>query len=189
MFRVLKTILTVVLAIMLVFAVFTLITSKSGVLMGVRSFVVLSGSMQPTIPTGAIVFSQKQLSYNPKDIISFTENNGVNVTHRIAETVSQNGQIFYRTKGDANNTVDTKLVPASEVIGKAILSIPYIGYISGFLKTFPGFIFLIVLPTSIFIGSEILTIKKELEIEIETKLRRELNNTNPPSQGFIDMTI
>ena len=49
------------------------------------------------------------------------------------------------------------------VIGKAILTIPYIGYIGYFVRTLIGFILLIVIPATLLIIMEIRKIIKELK--------------------------
>ncbi|MBI2021769.1 signal peptidase I [Candidatus Daviesbacteria bacterium] len=155
-------------------AVLTLITFKTPVLAGFRSFVVLTGSMQPLIPTGSIVYSQKSPSYGKGDIVSF-ESGGVVITHRIIGVVKKEGGTFFKTKGDANNVSDTQLIPQNKVIGKIQFLFPYLGKLLFFLRTLPGFILMIVLPTIIFITLEILNIKKELEKQIEKKLKEKMS--------------
>lgn len=38
------------------------------------------------------------------------------------------GAYLYKTKGDNNNAPDTKLVEASQIVGKFTIGIKYIGY-------------------------------------------------------------
>ncbi len=79
-------------------------------------------------------------------------------------------EIFYKTKGDANNSADTDLVSSKDIIGKTFVNIPAIGRISGYLKTIPGFLMFIILPTLIFIGFELWNIKKEIEKQTEKRI-------------------
>src|SRR3989338_6822266 len=90
----------------LILSVFILITSKTAVLGGLRSFVVVSGSMQPEIYKGSVVFSFKLPTYKSGNIISYLNPAGLVVTHRIIEKVSLPEGNFYLSKGDANNTPD-----------------------------------------------------------------------------------
>lgn len=60
------------------------------------------------------------------------------------------------------------------VIGKLILTIPYIGYIGNFVRTPIGFILLIVIPATLLIIIEIRNITKEVK---KTKL--ETSPANP----------
>lgn len=154
-------------------AIFTLITSKTGVIMGVRSFAVLSGSMEPTLPVGSMIYTIKQPSYELGDVVSVVQN-GVTVTHRIFQVVQKDGEIQYQLMGDANKQADSKLVAKPQIIGKQFLVVPSVGRISGFVKTPTGFVLLVVLPALLLVGFELWTIKKELEIQIERKVRNEM---------------
>lgn len=168
-----KALLNVSIFLLLPLVVVTLITSKIS-LGGVKSFIVLTGSMSPLIPTGSVVYSHAQSSYGKGDIITF-EQNGVTVTHRIIETLSENGKTVYQTRGDANNISDSEPVPAENIVGKVELFVPEIGKLVMFLKTLPGFAILIILPTLIFVGFELFNIRKEIEKEVEKKLLRRMS--------------
>lgn len=165
---------------------FTIITSRTSALFGFQSFVVVSGSMTPSMPVGSIVYTQKGSPINVGDVITFERNN-IKVTHRVIDITDKNGksvsslvspipgapnptEIFYKTKGDANNAADSDLVPASKVVGKAFVNMPAIGKVSSYLKTLPGFLILIVGPTLIFVSLELWNIKKEIEKQTEKKI-------------------
>ena len=68
--------------------------------------VVLSGSMEPELPVGALVIIQKQDSYSAGDVVTYQEENGTLVTHRLMSV--KNGVAV--TKGDANNTEDSPIL-------------------------------------------------------------------------------
>ncbi|OGH04592.1 MAG: signal peptidase I [Candidatus Levybacteria bacterium RBG_16_35_11] len=168
--------LTTIIFIALPFIVFTLITSKTDAILGIKSFVVLSGSMQPTIPQGSIVFTQKSPYYGKEEIIAFQQGD-VAVTHRIIDIVSKDNAQSYITKGDANNSADTNLVQKEKVLGTYLISIPYVGRFVLFLKTFPGFIAFVIFPALVFIGFEFWNIKKEIEKSAERKLMERMQIT------------
>ena len=115
-----------VLGLMLVMALVLLIPG----LFGIRPYVVYSGSMEPEIPTGAVVFT-KEGEFSPKkgDIITFHNGDTV-VTHRV---VKKEKDIFI-TKGDANKTEDPVPAEASQIIGRVVFHLPYLGYVIHFLK-------------------------------------------------------
>lgn len=115
-----------VLGLMLVIALLLLLPG----LFGARPYVVYSGSMEPEIPTGAVVFIKEE-DFSPKigDIITFHNGDTV-VTHRI---VKKENSIFI-TKGDANKTADPVPVKASQIIGRVVFYLPYLGYVIHFLK-------------------------------------------------------
>lgn len=152
-------------------AAFLLITSKTNKVWGLQSFVVLTGSMQPTISEGSVIFTQKQPTYTKGDIIAFKQGN-ITVTHRVIEV---NKDRSFITKGDANNSLDSKPVVNSDVLGKEVLSVPSLGKFLLLLKTVPGFVVFVILPALLFIGAELLTIKREFTKEIEKKFITKIN--------------
>lgn len=93
-------------------------------LFGYRAVCVLSGSMEDTLSVGDAVIIKEDESYFVNDIISFREGSEI-ITHRII-AITDTG---FMTKGDANNTVDSKTVRKENIIGKEVLIIPWIGYI------------------------------------------------------------
>lgn len=159
-----------ILFIVLIFSGFLLSTSKTTILV-IRNFTVLSGSMEPSIKTGSLVFIIPKQTYKNGDVISFSQNGQLVVTHRIVKTITEGAEKQYITKGDANNTADKTLVPESAVIGKEIFAVPYIGSFSIFLKTLPGLIIFIILPALLFIIFEAFNIISELKkVRIKTNL-------------------
>ena len=120
---------------------------------------VTSGSMRPTIKTGAIVMIKPTLLYKVGDIITFKVGSGKRdiVTHRI---ISRKGDEF-TTQGDANNIADTKPVKNEQIIGKVIFNIPYAGYAANSAHSKFGFILLILIPAILIIMEEIKNISSE----------------------------
>ena len=79
--------------------------------LGYKPFIVLSGSMEPSIMTGDMVFVKETDPDSLKvgDVIAYKSGSAV-VTHRIVEVKSENGETRYVTQGDANNAADQSLV-------------------------------------------------------------------------------
>ena len=95
---------------------------------GIVPYVVLSGSMEPTIKTGSLCFINRHADFNDikeKDVVAFKLENGTLVTHRAIE-ISDSG---ITTKGDRNKEQDGSLVTKNNYVGKNILWIPKIGYL------------------------------------------------------------
>lgn len=181
-----QSVITALLVVVFPIVAFTLFTSKSAIILGIKSFVVMTGSMEPTVPTGSIIYSIQDASYGVGDIVAF-KNGDVTVTHRIVKVQDQAGKavsslvaptssqpnlsrVFYQTKGDANKVADSKLVESSEVVGKVLFLIPFMGIVVIFLKTPVGFILLFVLPTLAYIFYELWNIKKEIVKNTERKI-------------------
>lgn len=113
---------------------------------GYRVYAVLSGSMEPELPVGSVIYvaPQEYESIEVGDVITYKMNNGRTViTHRVIEK-NQQEQMFY-TKGDANGTPDAKAVPWDEVEGVVKFSAAGLGYLTIFLESTPGKLFLAAL--------------------------------------------
>ena len=101
---------------------------------GYKPLVVLSGSMEPSIKTGSVIYYSKvsEDALKVGDIITFKTNSKSDfITHRINKI--ENGK--YETKGDANKTPDLETITFSNIVGKDLnISIPYIGYYIRFVN-------------------------------------------------------
>lgn len=112
-------------------------------LIGLQPYVVLSGSMEPAYHVGSLIYV-KSVDYRELkvgDPITFMANETTVVTHRIAGIVIDETDpevLWFRTRGDANLTEDGAPVHYRNVIGKAVFSIPYLGYISHYIQNPPG---------------------------------------------------
>ena len=88
------------------------------------AYVVMSGSMEPTIPTGSIVVVDgRKKERKPGDIITYRRGSVV-VTHRIVKKREEG----YCTKGDSNEEDDAGIVSEGQIIGNVIMVLPWIGY-------------------------------------------------------------
>jgi signal peptidase len=128
---------------------------------GVKVFVVQSGSMEPAIKTGSVVVVKSSSDYKVSDTITFGPYSKIKppTTHRIAEIKDGN----YITKGDANNAPDPRTVAKRDIIGKAVFSVPYLGYAVATAKQPYGFIILILIPAAIIVYDEVRKIIKEIK--------------------------
>lgn len=102
-------------------------------LFGYQALIVRSGSMEPAIPTGSVVVDQPvpPNTLQVGDVITFeTHDGGVSVvTHRIAEITEAGPSPVFRTKGDANTTIDPTYVRYVNVGWKVIAVVPKAGYL------------------------------------------------------------
>lgn len=78
------------------------------------------------------------------------------VTHRVIEIVDENGELFFRTKGDNNNTEDKELVPAENLVGMYQTRIAGAGNIAMFMQSTAGLIICVVLPIVLLIAYDII---------------------------------
>lgn len=112
-------------------------------LIGLKPFVVLSGSMRPTYEVGSLIYV-KSVDYKALkvgDPITYMISQDTVVTHRIIEVLvaeEDPNTIRYFTQGDANEQPDGTSVHYKNIIGKPVFSIPYLGYVSNYIQNPPG---------------------------------------------------
>ena len=101
-------------------------------LFGYHIYSVVSGSMEPAISTGSLVYIGET---EPKDVsegevIAFygARDSASIITHRVVENRVVMGELI--TKGDANEKEDLRPVPYGNVIGEVTWSLPGAGRIA-----------------------------------------------------------
>lgn len=132
------------LAIGLLLFLFLLFFGAASPFPGYELKVVISGSMEPTIPTGSVVVIYPQENYEKGDIITFSSEDQF-ITHRIAEVSKKENQTSFLTAGDANDAVDSSKLKKEKVLGEAVLIIPFLGYLMEFIQTDLGLVTLFFL--------------------------------------------
>lgn len=107
-------------------------------LLGWRSYVILSGSMEPHYPVGSLVYVRAVApqALATGDVVTFCGVGGAVVTHRIVATDPAAGTLT--TKGDANTTPDPIPVQIESVLGQVVFCLPFAGYLSLLLTSPPG---------------------------------------------------
>ena len=120
-------------------------------LLGISLYTVMTGSMEPAIPVGSLVFVEPA---DPADLaggdvvtyrgrLSEQDVSTSVITHRVVANDPQSKEL--ETKGDANNGMDILPVPYGEVIGKVVFSVPLLGTVGTSLSTWLGKMSLITL--------------------------------------------
>ena len=95
---------------------------------------IASGSMHPVFDRGSVVITErvndKYGNYSKLkegEIIAYRTGKNI-IVHRLIRIVSAGDELFYYTKGDANNEEDDYLIKKEDIIGIVRFKIPYIGY-------------------------------------------------------------
>lgn len=109
-------------------------------LLGYQAYTVISGSMEPSISVGSLVYIK---SVDPEavaagDVIAFyggRDSNAI-ITHRVVENRVIMGEFI--TKGDANETEDMNPVSYEHFLGRVEMSIPELGVIAQLLTSGEG---------------------------------------------------
>jgi signal peptidase len=124
-----------------------------------ETLIVRSGSMAPAIPTGAVVVVQpvQPREVRVGDVITYRrpERPDIAITHRVVEVQPAPGQgagaltgiPVFRTKGDANGSVDPWEVQLQGIAWRVALSVPLAGYLFVFAQSPVGRTLLLILPS------------------------------------------
>ncbi len=130
---------------------------------GIGVSAVLSGSMEPEIMTGDLAVIKSSEDYDIGDIVVYSSQYEL-IIHRIVDI---NGEKVV-TKGDANNVNDSP-VDKSDIKGKMIFHIPYLGKAAMLVKQ-PFSIVILILSAVILLSlsskskdDEAEKLKKEIE--------------------------
>jgi signal peptidase len=99
---------------------------------GWHTYVVLSGSMAPTIPMGSLVVTRPVAlgEVQLADVISFARRDAPDmvITHRVVAKLQRGSELQLSTQGDANNTADSWTVGAADRVERVQFHLPYLGY-------------------------------------------------------------
>ena len=129
--------------VVMVLVVLLALTLVGGRLFGMQTYAVLSGSMEPAYPTGALLYVRKvdPADIQPGQVITFLLDEHTVATHRVVEVIpdpEEAGIYRYRTKGDANEAADAGLVHCRNVLGTPVVCVPYLGYVITWIQNPPG---------------------------------------------------
>ena len=113
----------------LIFVILLCIPFTIPKIMGGQIYTVISGSMEPEIPVGSLVYVEgiAPEDVQVEDIIAFYGGRDANaiITHRVVENRIIMGEFI--TKGDANQTNDMNPVGYENLIGRVEWSVPQVG--------------------------------------------------------------
>ncbi|WP_062233257.1 signal peptidase I [Fictibacillus sp. FJAT-27399] len=128
---------------------------------GYKIMTVLSGSMRPMLQPGDIVIDRDPdlAKFKVDQIITYKREDKF-ITHRVIDLVKKNGVVYYKTKGDANNVEDNKLVAPQQVVGDYAFHIPNAGFFLEFARGKLGILLFIILPAILIVLSEVFKDKR-----------------------------
>lgn len=126
---------------------------------------VLTGSMTPEIPVGAVVIVRPvdPQTLDVGDVITYQKDPGKSayVTHRIIEIHQDTNPVTLTTKGDANRGADLDPIPVTSVRGKVLFSVPYLGAVKNAISTGGAGLMLLVLGLAAYALLQIASVIRE----------------------------
>ncbi len=139
-----------------------------------RIYTVVSDSMAPTLSRGSVVFVLPQPHYTVGDIVTRSSGNPQHpVTHRVVDVQTlPDGTQRLRTRGDANATDDIGWISSSSVFGAVRFHLPWIGRIISYAQTPQGFVLLIVIPATLIIYHEVLSLVTHVQQRLRHRVDR-----------------
>jgi signal peptidase len=182
-YKVSNSITSVLVALLVVFAALLVVPR----FVGIDTYVVLSGSMEPVHKTGGLIYTTRNVDTDQLevgDVITFKMSETTIATHRVIDIKNDGGTRMFQTKGDANPNPDQNLVPEQNVIGKSLFSIPYMGYAANYIQNPPGLYY----AAGIGIILVLLTFISDLLIEDDSKSKskkkKKKNKKNPKGESI-----
>ena len=129
---------------------------------GYSVFRVITGSMEPEIPTGVFILTEETdiAAVEVGEIVCFRSKSpammGKTITHRVIDVFQgAQGEVLLKTKGDANPTYDEYYVTEENLVGRVIWHSKTNNALSktvGFFSNKYGFLACIALPCLLFAG-------------------------------------
>lgn len=114
-------------------------------ILGFRHYVVATNSMEPKYNIGDLIII-KQIPINKikvGDVINYiSENQTDTITHRVVQITEIDGQKYYKTKGDSNNSEDSELINQSRIRGILLFKVSKVGIILTKMLTGTGLVVL-----------------------------------------------
>lgn len=126
-------------------------------LMGYEIYDIVSGSMEPEIPIGSVIYvkSAAPEDIQEGDVIAFRrgypqesgmdgmllEMEGAVVCHRVVRNQVVEG--WFETKGDANEQADMNKIPYDDLIGRVTYHIPVLGSLMALLTGTVGKMYMV----------------------------------------------
>lgn len=111
-------------------------------LWGYKPLVVISGSMEPSLKVGSILYYHEEniSNFETKDILVYKNRNHI-ISHRISKKVDKG----FITKGDANKNNDFNVITEKDILGKGTnWCIPFLGIYTDFVYTHKYLLFITV---------------------------------------------
>ena len=110
---------------------------------GFEIYEVVSGSMEPEIPVGSVLYVKpvEPKTVKENDIIAFREVDDV-VAHRVVTNRTGIGEFV--TKGDANNVEDRDPISYDAVVGRVEMHLPVFGMAMALYSSVIGKVYLLL---------------------------------------------
>ncbi len=154
----------------------------------------MAGDREDSFDEGDVILSKLYdgQDLEVEDIITFYAPEGHNlegytITHRIyAKNPTENGGVYYTTKGDANASVDKFDVTPEMVVSTYVTAMPALTWFFKIIGEFWGFLLIIILPLFIILIVQIFKlVKLKHEKDTEPEPKEKITFSTEEIQQFI----
>lgn len=192
--KVISTILSVILALVIVLAAFFAFTTlatrdknKVANILGFTPLTVQTESMAPFFNAGDLIIIKTcdPSKLEVGDVVTFhtiIQNQYALNTHRIAEVDASGSVKHFTTKGDNNMVSDQHIISEGDVVGKYVCRLAGFGKVIDFLSSSTGFLVVIVLPMLLFFIYQVyhlimvsIQLKKAMAAENDTEAKNRMS--------------
>lgn len=138
------------------------------------SYVVLSGSMAPTIQAGdvVVVSAVNAEEIETGDVITYSRSSRTDgrsnlVTHRVIDVTRTDDSVRFTTQGDANEDPDADPVSPSQVVGVVWFHLPLVGHLVLLAQSRYGIVLFVIIPSLLLVGSELYSLYTDALVKID----------------------
>lgn len=126
---------------------------------GARPHTVLTGSMEPAIAAGDVVIDERIAPGEAElgDVVTFRdpEDQSRLITHRVVAIRRAGSHLWFRTRGDANNTTERWRVTADGELGRVAYVVPWVGHAAVLARTPLGLFLFLLIPLLLLAAEEL----------------------------------
>ena len=154
--KIIETLLTIVVVGISIIIVTQRVSNNEKSVLGYRIFRIETGSMVPNYLVGDVILVKAKDVNKIKvgDDVTYKGESGsvkgILVTHRVIDIEENDGKRIFHTKGIANNVADPE-IDGSQVIGKVIVKLNILTWLTKFINNKYIFYFFIIVPLTIWI--------------------------------------
>lgn len=162
---------------------------------GYRFYTILTGSMEPTIPTDSLVLTKlvpEDEKIKPNSIITFHADrfgNDIVLTHYFRTTEkNQKGETIYRTQAEGVDKYDDYQTKRKDIIGTYVGHVPFMGKVFRFLQSTWGIMTLLAILVMLIINRIIsmrLDKAEDNGDKVVFKEKQHRHKSEDPNQGII----
>lgn len=135
-----------------------------GWISGFRLCAVVSGSMEPNLPTWSLCIVNTKTDYSDIElgdiVVYYRRSDNLRIIHRVIAIYPEGME----TKGDANSVSDGVSVNEDNLYGKMLVFVPYLGYLTRLTESTAGKMVILIAIAALLV-SDIRDTKKEREEE------------------------